>query len=460
MIMVMFLLHNMTNMNIFNNHTLTNKWTGLGLVASTTRYFSTSITKPIKYKPEALALDHINSGSSTTSSVINKMLLNQNMSVTDSKLEELLKVKGVEFDLPIITPEANTLFSELTGKSMYKGFFGVYMFMHMNTGNKYVGSSNLLRRRMDYYFKYDELPMGGKLLPTLKKEGLSAFKLMMFKLDSNKFSVRDALILEQYYLLNKEFNTNTLRVVNAGSSKGTNMFIYDLTCKITYYKANSKIELKRMLKMHPETVKMYLDSKIPYTNKFLLLSFPVTSSSMDLNKMSTKKLLEMMQEERKKLYTLGTRRSISVLLKIKEGNMWVTENYWGQNLNFDSLTSCIKYLRSMGLKMKRDTLSKYMKTEKEFHNFMCKYSDNILPNDFKEIGHIIDEYKQSKDKDLVMKNKKKPMLVKGDNFNIVFNSMTDTIKYFDSMNIKLDRKSLYLHLKDGKPYKGYYFNYK
>ena len=52
-------------------------------------------TQPSQYKPESLALEHINSGSATTSSVINKILLNQNLSVSDAKLEELLKVKGV-----------------------------------------------------------------------------------------------------------------------------------------------------------------------------------------------------------------------------------------------------------------------------------------------------------------------------------------------------------------------------
>jgi hypothetical protein len=45
-----------------------------------------------------------------------------------------------------------------------------------------------------------------------------------------KFNSKDALILEQYYLLNKEFNLNTLRVVNAGSSKGNGVYVYDLTC--------------------------------------------------------------------------------------------------------------------------------------------------------------------------------------------------------------------------------------
>ena len=63
-------------------------------------------------------------------------------------------------------------------------------------------------------------------------------------LDTNKFNIQDALILEQYFLLNKEFNLNTLRVVNAGSSKGDAVFVYDLTYKTLYYQAKSKIELK------------------------------------------------------------------------------------------------------------------------------------------------------------------------------------------------------------------------
>lgn len=55
---------------------------------------------------------------------------------------------------------------------------------------------------MDYYFK-GNLPLIGKFLPLQHKEGLNAFKLIIFKLDSKIFSNQDALILEQYYLLNK-----------------------------------------------------------------------------------------------------------------------------------------------------------------------------------------------------------------------------------------------------------------
>lgn len=327
---------------------------------------------------------------------MNKIFLNQNLIVTDSKLDQLLKVKGVELDLPIATSENLKLLDELTGKSKYKGFFGVYMFLHKNTGYKYVGSSNLLRRRMDYYFKGDfRRNLTGKFLPLLYKEGLKAFKLIIFKLDSNKFSYQDALILEQFHLLNKEFNLNTLRVVNAGSSKGDPVYVYDLTCSTLYYQAKSKIELKRVLKIHTDTSKNFVDSKLPYLNKFLLLSYPIPTASV--SNISREELLGIMQKERQNTYTLGTRRSIHIELEIKEGNTFcASDDSVSHTLNFDSLTSCIEYLRGLGLNIKRDTLTKYIKTGKEFHKFLCKYSDKALPDNFEQVGLIIDEYQKLK----------------------------------------------------------------
>lgn len=390
-----------------NNHFIFDKRIGLSSIATValSRSFSIALLRRSglvaaslpaaedrSNNPESLALEYINNGKPVTSSVINKILLNQNLIVTDSKLEALLNVKGVEMDLPISTPENNIILAELTGKSKYKGFFGIYIFIHKNTGHKYVGSSNLLRRRLDYYFKGD-YPIMGKFLPLLHKEGLKAFKLIIFKLDSNKFSSQDALILEQYYLLNKEFNLNTLRVVNAGSSTcGDAVYVYDLTCSTLYYHAKSKIKLKRVLKIHTETSKKYVDSKVPYLNKYLLLSYPIPTAL--ISNISVQELVDIMQKERQSMYTLGTRRSIPVELEIKEGNTFVDSG--GHTLNFDSLTSCIEYLRKWGLTIKRDTLSKYIKNEKVFHNFLCKYSDKALPENFEQIGLIIDEYKKLK----------------------------------------------------------------
>jgi hypothetical protein len=43
-----------------------------------------------------------------------------------------------------------------------------------------------------------------------------------------------------------------------------------------------------------------------------------------------------------------------------------------------------------------------------FHHFLCKYSDKVLPDNFEEVGLIINEYKKLKtDTDLLKVNKKK-----------------------------------------------------
>ena len=332
----------------------------------------------------------INTKESANYLVINNILLNQNLSVTKSKLEELLKVKGVEINLPVNSKEDKNLLDQLTGKSKYKGFFGVYIFIHKITGQKYVGSSNVLRRRMEYYFK-GNFSCQGKFLPILQKEGLAAFNLVIFKLNNLKFNSQDALILEQYFLLSKEFDLNTLSVVNAGPSKGEGVYVYDLSCTTLYYHAKSKIELKRVLKIHPETITKYIDSKKPYLNKFLLLSFYIPTAL--ISNISLQNLLDIMQKDRKVSYQLGTRRNIPVILEIRKGNNFVDpikEHF----IKFDSLTSCIDYLRKLGLTIKRSTLTKYIKNEKVFHNFVCKYSDINKPNNFEEIGLIINEYKK------------------------------------------------------------------
>jgi hypothetical protein len=56
--------------------------------------------------------------------------------------------------------------------------------------------------------------------------------------------------------------------------------------------------------------------------------------------------------------------------------------------------------------------------------------------------------------------KNKPIFVRGLNFEKEFESIMVTVKYFDTLNIKLDRKNLNNCLKDGKIYKDYYFAYK
>ena len=152
-------MHNIFNKNIFKNQFLINKYPlyrfNFIAIIPLIKSFSTNILKNSVNNPESLAIKHINSGKFITHSIINKILLNQNLSITNNKLEELLKVKGIEIDLPVVTLEGNKLLTELTGKSKYKGFFGVYIFIHKKTNQKYVEFgcpivSSLLYRHIIY----------------------------------------------------------------------------------------------------------------------------------------------------------------------------------------------------------------------------------------------------------------------------------------------------------------------
>ena len=182
------------------------------------------------------------------------------------------------------------------------------------------------------------------------------------------------------------------------------MYVYDLTCSNLYYQDKSKIELKRILKIHPDTCNKFLDSKLPYLNNFFLLSYPIptASNSYTSSPMGREDLIALMQKERKATYAMGTRRSIPIELVIKKGNTFVSGKNEGCTLNFDSVTSCKNYLRELGITIKGSTLIRYIKSGKVFHNFLCKYSDK-LPDDFKQAGLIMDKFLKSKTDNVILK---------------------------------------------------------
>ena len=169
----------------------------------------------------------------------------------------MLIVEALVFDLPI-TKFNQTMFDKLVGKSKYSGFTGVYVFIYNTTGSMYAGSSNLLSRRLEYFFQTETKHTGGKFLPLLNRDGTSAFKLKIHKLDTNQFKVNHSLILKEYLLLNKAYDLITLRVVNFGPQSGNSVYVYDLFCIILYYHAPSRINLKRVLGVHPLSCSKYI----------------------------------------------------------------------------------------------------------------------------------------------------------------------------------------------------------
>ena len=86
---------------------------------------------------------------------------------------------------------------------------GVYIFTHKSSNYKYVGSSSqLFRRLLGYFNKTHKLT--GKFLPFLYESGIESFSLDIIIVENDM-----QLVLEQYFLLHKEYNLNTLKVANS-----------------------------------------------------------------------------------------------------------------------------------------------------------------------------------------------------------------------------------------------------
>ena len=109
-----------------------------------------------------------------------------------------------------------------------------------------MGSSNSLSRRLEQYFNPNPLfyKEYGLLLPLIKKEGFSGFNLEVFVMPEELSSDYNFLFLEQYNLLDSNFNLNTQRVVNFRVNQGNTVYLYDFEGKILYYTATSLNVLK------------------------------------------------------------------------------------------------------------------------------------------------------------------------------------------------------------------------
>jgi len=209
-----------------------------------------------------------NNHSDITSEVINKVLANQGVSITQKKLNILLNIKGVTFDLPFDSQTFPALFGLVGKPKSRRPKAGIYIFTHLATGRKYVGSSNSLSRRLEQYFNPNPLfyKEYGLLLPLIKEEGFSAFNLEIFVMPEELRSDYNFLFLEQYHLLDGNFNLNTQRVVNFRVNQGPDatggwtcsagniVYLYDIEGKILYYTATSLNGLKADLGVHHTTV--------------------------------------------------------------------------------------------------------------------------------------------------------------------------------------------------------------
>lgn len=183
-----------------------------------------------------LANKYINESKSITAVEVNKVLAFAGIKITQPELDKILSKPRLEFS----NLDSDTIRSDffLQNIGTVRGKIqvpGVYIWTYLATGDKYVGSSSTLARRLIGYFNATHKSTG-KLIPLIKSKGISAFKLEVIPL-IDTYTVNQELSLEQYFLLHSEFNLNTLKIVNDFSgarAKPLYMYTKDFS-ELIYY---------------------------------------------------------------------------------------------------------------------------------------------------------------------------------------------------------------------------------
>nr|UPX01222.1 GIY-YIG endonuclease [Fusarium aethiopicum] len=348
-------------------------------LSSQVKFYSTTPNKTT-FKDFGAKLD-------ITADVLNKLLKNQKVCITEAELSRLKAIPGVRFDLPL-NEQTISAFESLVGKPNTRGIkAGVYIFTHIASGAKYVGSSNSLSRRLDQYFSFKHFNQknSGLLLPLIKKEGFEAFRLEVMVMPDNiglEFNTSNNLnfnfsylFLEQYYLLQDKFNLNTQRIVNFRVDQGKTVYLYSLDGKILYYCGYSLNEIKGVLGIHFVTCTNCIKTGESYLGFFRISTDRLVGS--EKTKLSLQELLNLIDMKKKEALEKSSRSKFSkavVIRKEDECAIVLRERSLQQarykTLEFPSITLTIKYLNSIGISADRNQLAKHLDTNKSYKGYI------------------------------------------------------------------------------------------
>lgn len=312
-----------------------------------------------------LAEDILKSGKHPSADAINKILFNCKIKITEEELKEIINlpkhVINTKENLNM-NKEINDLLGLPSSKKQVKG---VYIFTHIDSGYKYVGSSFQLAVRLRSYIKNKDRCIG-KFVPLLRKEGISKFSLEIIPIVNN-WNFRADIVLEQYYLLDPKFNLNTIKVVNNPSgSTSKPLYMYNRDKSILYYYSRQQKDFIVNLNIHYATFHKHLSNNTYYLGKYLF------SRNLELTtKISNIPLLDLalrLQKDRIKFNKnkpINSKSRVILLTSIK--NSKDVKLFYG-------IKSCIKYLsKEKGLPSTKETLIKYINNDKSYHGYICKY---------------------------------------------------------------------------------------
>ena len=326
-----------------------------------------------------LAIEQINSGKAVTAKKINEILAYCNIKITEQELKYLIDTPSFtltnlykkSITATVVGPPWNgggpqpkeILKDKLGLPNSKQRIPGIYIFTHLSTGRKYVGSSSQLAFRLNGYINLSHRE-SGLLIPLLKK-GLQNFSLQVFPFYDNYIKGSE-IVLEQYYLLDPSFTLNTIRVANNPSgSNSKSLYMYNRDMTILYFFSTQQIDFIRKLNIHHTTFTKHLENGTYYLGKYLFSREAVLTAKV--KDMSDLDLALMLEKDRVK-YNINKPISSS-----SKPVILADVNNLENTVVLPSLGKCVEYLQNKGLSASQVTLVKHINLGKAYNGYLCKF---------------------------------------------------------------------------------------
>lgn len=176
------------------------------------------------------------------------------------------------------------------------------------------------------------------------------------------------LFLEQYFLLQSDFNLNVQWTVNFRIKQGTTISLYNLDGSVLYSTSKSLSEIRDDFFIHHNTCMRGIKKAESSLNFFRITNIPFENAkkaNLDLDQLSNLIL------EKKALLlknTLSAKISLPIVLK---------EIAIGKILDFTSIKAAVLYFKSKGILADRNIKSKYLKSEKPYKGYILSTADKL-----------------------------------------------------------------------------------
>lgn len=302
-----------------------------------------------------LAKEFMRTKKKANAAIINKLLYS-NISETD--LQNLLN--GPRFLFTDLNNQKEAFKVIIKEGKNFGSFSGIYIWTHISSGKKYVGSAYHLPTRLRSYFSRTHNI--GKLLPLLSNFPITEFNLeVVFTPHSKDF--RNEMVLEQYYLLDGSFNLNTIRVSNNPSgSNAKPLFMYNRDFSILYFSSTKQIDFINKLGIHYVTFNKHLKNETYYLGKYVFSrKFINTAQKFDISLFD---LCNQLEKDRAKFNVNKPVNSLSISIVLIDDS--TKEKHF-----FHSLGSTIQFLKDNGHKADQRTLVKRLNTDILYYGYKC-----------------------------------------------------------------------------------------